>query len=103
VQISASEAFAKKRKNFTLFRSFREYFRRAERNYFRHAEKTPSVMPINHTRGSSGNHIQNIQIVRAHTRDFTMAAAGRAFSPDWAALGIIIIILILGVQQSGIS
>jgi len=29
VQISASETFAKK--NFTLFRSFREYFRHAEK------------------------------------------------------------------------
>jgi len=37
MQISASKAFVKI--FFTLFRSFREYFRHAEENYFRHAVK----------------------------------------------------------------
>jgi len=50
--------------------------------------ETTSVTPINYTLVSSGNHIQNIQIVRAHTGDFTMAAAGRAFGPDRAVPGI---------------
>jgi len=74
VQISASKAFAKKKK-FTLFRSFREYFRHAE-NYFRHCQKL-------HT---SQQQQQPIQY--AHARDFTIAAAGRAFGPDRAVPGI---------------
>jgi len=87
VQISASEVFGKRKisRFFIIFVSISI----ALRNYFRHAEKTTSVTLfsvtfLNYTLVSSGNHIQNIQIVRAHTRNFTMAAAGRAFSPDRA-------------------
>jgi len=51
----------RKKKNFALFRSFREYFRHAQRNYFRHADKL-------HT---SQQRYRATQY--AHTCDFTMA------------------------------
>jgi len=75
MQISASEAFAKKISRFFI------------------VFVTTSVTFLNYTLDSSGKHIQNIQInggntVRAHTGDFTMAAAGRAFGPTRAAPGI---------------
>jgi len=71
VQISTSEAFAKRK----ILRFFVVFV-------------STSFTPINYTLVSSSNHIQNIQIVRAYTRDFTMAAAGWAFCPDRAAPGI---------------
>jgi len=79
VQISASEAFAKRKisRFFVVFVSTSVTLK-----------KTTSITPINYTLVRSGNHIQNIQIVRAHTRDFTTAAASRAFGPDRAAPGI---------------
>jgi len=57
----------RKKKKFTLFRSFHEYFRHAERNYFRHGQKL-------HTSQQRQRPIQY-----AHARNLTMAAAGRAF------------------------
>jgi len=64
----------RKKKNFTLFRSFREKFCHAE-NYFRHCQKlyTSRQRPIQY----------------AHVRDLTKPAAGRAFGPDRAVPGII--------------
>jgi len=79
VQISASEAFTKRKIShfFVVFVSTSVTLR-----------ETTSVMFLNYTLVSSGNHIQNIQIVCAHMRDFTMVTAGRAFGPDRAAPGI---------------
>jgi len=59
----------RKKKNFTLFRSFREYFRHAE-NYFRHCQKL-------HTSQQRQRPIQY-----AHARDLTMAAAP-GISDNW--------------------
>jgi len=76
VQISASEAFAKRKisRFFIFFVSTSVTLR----NYFHLDEKATSITPINYTLVSSGNHIQNIQItggnpVCAHMGDFTMA------------------------------
>jgi len=64
-----------RKKNFTLFRSFREYFRHAE-NYFHHCQKL-------HTSQQRQRPFQC-----AHARDLTMAAGGRAFGPTRAAPGM---------------
>jgi len=82
LQISASEAFAK-RKISRFFRSFREYFRHAERNYFRHCQKLRTSQQ------------RQRPIQYAHARDLTMAAAGRAHGPTQAAPGIIVFVCFL--------
>jgi len=47
----------RKKNNFTLFRSFREYFRHAERNYFRHVSKLhTSQQRQPHTKPSTRTH-----------------------------------------------
>jgi len=51
---------------------------------FPSGRETTSGTFLNYTLVSSGNHIQK----RAHTGDFTMDAAGRAFGPTRAAPGI---------------
>jgi len=70
VQISASEAFTKRKisRFFVVFVSTSVTL------------KTNTITFLNYTLVSSGNHIQNIQItdgnpVSAHTGDFTMATA----------------------------
>jgi len=65
----------RKKKNCTLFRSFREYFRHAE-NYFRHCQTL-------HTSQQRQRPIQY-----AHARDLAIAAASRTFGPTRVAPGI---------------
>jgi len=79
-KISASDAFAKRKisRFFIVFVSTSVTLR----NYFRNADKL-------HTSQQRQPHTKHTNsLVHAHTRDSTMAAAGRAFSPVRAVPGI---------------